>query len=96
MSADRIPDVIYPGEMRESFRPGGMRENFRPGGMSDATRRKGDICVSKKEEATWQFLGRIPQVGGFSADHHLGSRWLCKRFRAVMGGCITIKGKTAG
>ena len=52
MSADRIPDVIYPGGMRKSFRPGGMRENFRPGGMSDATRRKGDVCVSKREEAT--------------------------------------------
>ena len=46
MSADRIPDVIYSGGMRESFRPGGMKENFHPGrmrenfrlgGMSDAT-----------------------------------------------------------
>ena len=35
-------------------------------------------------------------VGGSSADHHLGSGWLCKRFRGVMGGCITTKGKTAG
>ena len=43
MSADRIPDVIYSG---------GTRESFRPGGMSDATRRKGDVCVSKREEAT--------------------------------------------
>ena len=95
MSADRIPDMIYPG---------GMRESFRLGGMSDATRRKGGVCVSKREEAcvskreeaTWQVLGRIPQVGGFSADHHLGSGWLCKCFRGVMGGCITTKGKTAG
>ena len=79
--------------MRDS-RSGVMRDS-RLGGMSDATRRNGDVCVSKKEEATWQVLGRIPQVGGFSADHHLGSGWLCKWFRVVMGGYITTKGKTA-
>ena len=82
------------GGMRDS-RPGGMRDS-RSGGMSDATRRNGNVYVSKKEEATWQVFGRIPQVGGFSADHHLGSGWLCKRFRAVIGGCITTKGKTVG
>ena len=47
----RIPDVRCPG---------GMSDDFRPGGMSYATRRKWDICVSKRKEATWQFLGRIP------------------------------------
>ena len=34
ISADKIPDVIYPGGMRESFRPGGMNYDSRPGGMS--------------------------------------------------------------
>ncbi|RVW94101.1 hypothetical protein CK203_038220 [Vitis vinifera] len=102
-SGDRrriIPDVRYPKKVER--RPdriltlSGMSYDSRLGGMSDATRRNGDVCVSKKEEATWQVLGRIPEVGGFSIDHHLGSGWLCKRFRAVMGGCITTKGKTAG
>ena len=50
-----------PGGMSYDSRPGGMSENFHPGGMSDATGRKGDVCVSKGEEATWHFLGRIPQ-----------------------------------
>ena len=29
--------------------------------MNYATRRKGDVCVSKGEEAMWHFLGGIPQ-----------------------------------
>ena len=87
MSADKISDVRYPGR---------MRENFRPGGMNDATYRKGPFACPREREPCGTFLGRIPQVGGFSADHHLGSGWLCKRFRGVMGGCITTKGKTAG
>ena len=97
---DRIPDVKYPEKVERRPdkipTPGGMSYDSRPGGMSDATRRKGDVYMSKREKATWQVLGRIPQVGDFSADHHLGSGWLCKRFRAVMGGCITTKGKTTG
>ena len=83
----------YPGGMRDS-RPGGMSYDSRPGGMSDATCRKGPSTCPKKREPRGTFLGRIPQVGGFSTDHHLGSGWLCKRFRAVMDGCITTKGKT--
>ena len=66
-----------PGGMRDS-RPGGMRDS-RSGGMSDATRRKGNVYVSKREETTWQVLGGIPQVGGFSANHHLGSGWFLSR-----------------
>ena len=44
--------------MIENFRSGGMSDDFCPGGMSYATRRKGDVYVSKREEATWQFLER--------------------------------------
>ena len=47
----------------------------------------------------WQWvesLLMLMQVGGFSIDHHLGGGWLCKQFRAVLGGCITTKGKTTG
>ena len=40
---------------------GGMSDDFCPGGVSYTTRSKGDVCVSKKEGATWQFLVRIPQ-----------------------------------
>ena len=67
---DRRPDsdVRYPNEVERRSNiiaavryPGGLSENFHPGGMSDATGRKGDVCVSKGEEATWHFLGRIPQ-----------------------------------
>ena len=49
---DRMAAVRYSG---------GMSDDFRPGGVSYATRRKGDVCLSKREGATWQFLGRIPQ-----------------------------------
>ena len=48
----------HPGGMIENFRSGGMSDDFCPGGMSYATRRKGDVYVSKREEATWQFLER--------------------------------------
>ena len=109
-SAGQAPDVRYPergnegfpsgcmrdsrsGGMRDS-RPGGMSYDSRPGGMSDATCRKGPSTCPRKRESRGTFLGRIPQVGGFSTDHHLGSGWLCKQFRAVMNGCITTKGKT--
>ena len=44
---------------------GGMSDDFRPDGVSYATRRKGDVCVSKREGVTWQFLGRIPQGCNF-------------------------------
>ena len=47
---------------RNSY-PGGMNYDSLPGGMSyDSMRRKGDFCVSKREEAKWQFLGRIPHL----------------------------------
>ena len=36
----------------QNSRPGGISENLRPGGMSNSTCRKGDVCVSKGEEAT--------------------------------------------
>ena len=36
-------------------------QNSSPSGMSYATRLKGDVCLSKGEEATWHFLRRIPQ-----------------------------------
>ena len=38
----------------------------------------------------------LMQVGGFSVGHHMGSEWLCKRFRAVLGGCVTTRGKITG
>ena len=44
--------------MIENFRSGGMSDDFCPGGMSYATRRKGGVDVSKREEAMWQFLER--------------------------------------
>ena len=58
---DRIPDMRYPGGMRNS-RPGEMRDSrpgemrisrpgemriSRSGGISDPTCRKGVVCVSK-------------------------------------------------
>ena len=62
---DRIPDVRYPEKVEcrpdRIPTPGGMSYDSRPGGISDATRRNGDVCVSKREEATWHFLGRISQ-----------------------------------
>ena len=46
MSADKIPDVRYPG---------GMRENFRPGGMNDATYRKGPSACPREREPRGTF-----------------------------------------
>ena len=107
-SAGQAPDVRYPERGNEGFSSGwnggfssgnegflsGCMRDSRPGGMSDATCRKGPSTCPRKREPRGTFLGRIPQVGGFSTDHHLGSGWLCKQFRAVMNGCITTKGKT--
>ena len=53
--------VRHPGGMSDDFRPGGTSYDFRLGIMSYVTHHKADVCVSKREEATWQFLGRIPQ-----------------------------------
>ena len=58
MSTDRIQDVIHPEKMER--RPDRIPDMRYSGGMSDATRRKGDVCVSKREKATWQFLKRPP------------------------------------
>ena len=84
---DKIPNVRYPEKVeRRSDRildvryPGGMSENFRPGGMSDAMCRKGPSTCPRKREPCGTFLGRIPQ-------------WVV--VQAVLGGCITTKGKTA-
>ena len=61
----QAPDVRYlnrverwPDRMAKVKHLGGMSDDFRPGGTSYVTRRKTDVCVSKREEATWQFLGR--------------------------------------
>ena len=48
--SDIIPDMRYPGGMRDS----------RPGGMSDATCRKGPSACPRKREPRNTFLGRIP------------------------------------
>ena len=67
---DRIPNMRYPGGMRDS----------RPGEMRDVTCRKGPSTCPRKREPCGTFLGRIPQ-------------WVV--VQAVLGGCITTKGKTA-
>ena len=65
MSYDSRPGVMSydsrPSVMSYDSHLSGMSDS-RPGGMSEATRRKGDVCASKREGATWQFLGRIPQL----------------------------------
>ena len=53
MSADKIPDVRYPGR---------MRENFRPGGMNDATYRKGPFACPREREPRGT-LWEDPTVG---------------------------------
>ena len=58
MSADRIPDVIHPEKMERWLDR--IPDIRYLGGMSDVTRRKGDVCVSKRKKATWQFLERPP------------------------------------
>ena len=89
---DRMAAVRHPNkvecwsdrisDMRDS-RLGGMRDS-RSGGMSDATCRKGPSTCPREREPRGTFLG----------GSHSG--WLCKQFKAVLGGCITTKGKTAG
>ena len=74
----------WPDRIPDVRHPGGMRENFRPGGMSDATCRKGPSTCPREREPRGTFLG----------GSHSG--WLCKQFKAVLGGCITTKGKIVG
>ena len=74
----RYPDKVerWPGRISDVRHPGGVSDDFRPGGMSYATRRKGDVCMSKREEATWHFLRRIPQCPLFISPVWPGQkRW---------------------
>ena len=46
----------------------------------------GQLVIKSVSCMDWQWaesLLMLMQVGGFSVDHHLGSGWLCKQFRAV-------------
>ena len=96
MAAVRYPDKGNVGGQNSGYEISGWNKGeFRPGRMCDATLRKGGrLRVQEKGSHVAVFRETtIWVVGGFSADHDLGSRWLCKRFRGGYGRLHNHQGK---